>query len=59
MCTDMFRGGVKIENQENLGQCPNRGWVGNKKTEMTLFSKMSQYQLFDNVFCNITSIRNV
>ena len=21
----IFRGGVKIENRENLGQCPNRG----------------------------------
>ena len=24
-------GGIKIENQENLGQCPNRGRGGKKK----------------------------
>ena len=29
------RGGVKIENQENLGQCPNRG--GDKKRQRQRF----------------------
>ena len=69
----LLRGGIKIENRENLGQCPNRRWVGNKKTEMSqfqfgnfenrgggvYFSKMSQFPLFDSVVCNITFIRNV
>ena len=27
------RGGVKIENRENLGQCPNRGGRGKKKNQ--------------------------
>ena len=68
-----LRGGIKIENQENLGQCPNRGGGEGKKTEMSqflfgnfenrgrglYFSKMSQFLLFDSVFCNITFIRNV
>ena len=67
-----IRGAIKIENRENLGQCPNRGG-GRKKTEMSqfqfgnfenrggglYFSKMSQFQLFDSVFCIITFIRNV
>ena len=70
------RGGVKIENRENLGQCPNTGGGGvvKKQTEMCqfqfgnfenrgvgglYFSKMSQFQLFDSVFCNIAFIRNV
>ena len=24
----LIRGGIKIENRENLGQCPNRGGGG-------------------------------
>ena len=69
----VLRGGVKIENRENYGQCPNRAGGGKKnqkcpnfnlgilKTEGggLYFSKMSQFQLFDSVFCNITFIRNV
>ena len=62
-----LRGGVKIENRENLGQCPNRGGRGKEKTEMSqfqfgnfenrmggglYFSKMSQFQLFDSVLSN-------
>ena len=40
---DTIRGGVKIENRENLGQCPNRGGGGKKK-------EMSQFQFgnFEN-----------
>ena len=58
-----LRGAIKIENRENLGQCPHRG-VGSKKTEMSqfqfgnfenrggdlFFSKMSQSQLFLQYF---------
>ena len=40
----LVRGSIKIENRENLGQCPNRGWVGNKKTEMSQF----QFENFEN-----------
>ena len=36
-----FRGGIKIDNRENLGQCPNRGA---KKTEMSQF----QFGKFEN-----------
>ena len=35
---DSIRGGVKIENRENLGQCPKRGWVGNKKQKCPNFN---------------------
>ena len=38
-----IRGGVKIENQENLGQCPNREGV-KKRTEMSQF----QFGNFEN-----------
>ena len=37
-------GGVKIEKRENLGQCPNRGGAGQKKTEMSQF----QFGNFEN-----------
>ena len=30
----LVRGAIKIENRENLGQCPNRG---GKRTEMSQF----------------------
>ena len=59
---DALRGGVKIENRENFGQCPNRGGgEGGKKKQKCpnfnlgilkieggglYFSKMSQHQLF-------------
>ena len=61
--TILVRGGIKIENRENLGQCPNRGG-GVKNPEMSQFqfgnfSKMSQFQLYDSDICNITFIRNV
>ena len=41
--TIWFRGGIKIENRENLGQCPNKG--GSKKKK-----EMSQFQFgnFEN-----------
>ena len=39
----LIRGGVKIENRENLGQCSNRGG-GRKKTEMSQF----QFGNFEN-----------
>ena len=68
-----IRGGIKIENWENLGQCPNRGWVGNKKTKMSqfqfgnfenrgggsLFFKNVPISIILQLFCNITFIRNV
>ena len=38
----VLRGGIKIENRENLGQCPNGG-VG-KKTKMSQF----QFGNFEN-----------
>ena len=41
---DALRGGVKIENRENFGQCPNRGGRGVKKTEMSQF----QFGNFEN-----------
>ena len=34
----MVRGGVKIENRENLGQCPNRGGRGKKKQKCPNFN---------------------
>ena len=34
-------------------------WEFWKQREGLYFSKMSQFQLFDSVFCNITFIRNV
>ena len=54
---NFLRGAIKIENQENLGQCPNRGG-GKKNPEMSqfqfgnfenrggvlYFSKVSQFQ---------------
>ena len=33
----ILRGVIKIENRENLGQCPNRGGGGQKQTEMSQF----------------------
>ena len=66
-----LRGVIKIENRENLGQYPNRGGGGKKRIpnfnfgilkkrgEVSYFSKMSQFQLFDSVVCNITFIKNV
>ena len=39
-----LRGGVKIENRENLGQCPNREGGGLKKKEMAQF----QFGNFEN-----------
>ena len=60
----LIRGGIKIENRENLGQCPNRGGRGKKNPEMSqfqfgnfenrrgglYFSRMSQFQFgnFEN-----------
>ena len=38
------RGAIKIENRENLGQCPNRGGRGKKKPEMSQF----QFGNFEN-----------
>ena len=29
----LYRGGIKIENRENLGQCPNRGGGGGEKNK--------------------------
>ena len=40
-------------SQFQFGNFENRGGGG------LYFSKMSQFQLFDSVFCNITFIRNV
>ena len=33
----ILRGEIKIENRENLGQCPNWGEGDEKKTEMSQF----------------------
>ena len=45
--TILVRGGIKIENRENLGQCPNRGGQGVKKKQKCPnqhFSKVSEIQ---------------
>ena len=69
----LFRGGVKIEKREYLGHVPLGGGMVKITPKMSqfqfgnfenrggglYFSKMSQFQLFDSVFCNITFIRNV
>ena len=34
---DLLRGASKIENRENLGQCPNRGGRGQKKQKCPNF----------------------
>ena len=43
--TILVRGGIKIENRENLGQCPNRGG-GVKKTRNV---PISIWEFFKNV----------
>ena len=60
--TEQFQFG-NFENRRGVSifqECPNFN-LGILKTEGggLYFSKMSQFQLFDSVFCNITFIRNV
>ena len=35
--TDGHREGVKIENRENLGQCPNRGGQKNRNVPISIW----------------------
>ena len=67
-----LRGGIKIENRENLGQCLN-GRGGGKKTEMSqfqfgnfenrgggsLFFKNVPISIIFAIFCNFAFIKNV
>ena len=42
--SSILRGGVKIQKRDNLGQCPDMGGWGVKKTEMSQF----QFENFEN-----------
>ena len=68
-----LRGAITKKKRENLGKIPKGGgglknrrkfpisiWEFEKPRGGGLnFSKMSEFQLFDSVVCNITFIRNV
>ena len=66
------RGGVTKKKPENLGKIPKGGGIKKNRRKFPIsiwefdkprgglnFSKMSEFQLFDSVVCNITFIRNV
>ena len=67
-----LRGAIKIENRENLGQCPNRGGEVEKKQKCpnfnlgilkteggSLFFKNVPISIILQLFCNFAFIKNV
>ena len=68
-----LRGAITKKKRENLGKIPKGGGVKKIRRKFPIsiwefekprggglnFSKMSEFQLFDSVVCNFTSIRNV